>query len=131
VAFCLAYVDNCCPGYIVAEVDLNRVEALLLQVATLRTYSLQSQVQTHTGIKDGLFEAQDRDFPHIFCTTTQEELEISSESKEQQGCGFFSILLTDESSSFFSNQPEMMRGLSWNPSAWAYSTCGNGQRTEP
>ncbi|KAM5512580.1 hypothetical protein FOXYSP1_07380 [Fusarium oxysporum f. sp. phaseoli] len=48
-----------------------------------------SQVQTHTGIKDGLFETQDRDFPHIFCTTTQEELEISSESKEQQGCGFF------------------------------------------
>ncbi|KAL5623127.1 hypothetical protein FOBRF1_002377 [Fusarium oxysporum] len=47
------------------------------------------KVQTHTGIKDGLFETQDRDFPHIFCTTTQEELEISSESKEQQGYGFF------------------------------------------
>ncbi|RYC89850.1 hypothetical protein BFJ63_vAg7328 [Fusarium oxysporum f. sp. narcissi] len=51
-----------------------------------------SQVQTHTGIKDGLFETQDRDFPHIFCTTTQEELEISSESKEQQGCGFFDFV---------------------------------------
>ncbi|KAF4443440.1 pectate lyase [Fusarium acutatum] len=92
VTFRPAYVDNCCPGYEFAEADVNRVEALLLQVATLRTYSLQSQVHTHTGIKDWLFETQDRDLPHMICTATQQELKISSGSKEQQVHGLFDFV---------------------------------------
>ncbi|KAF4495386.1 dead deah box helicase [Fusarium agapanthi] len=92
VTFCPAHVDNCCPGYEVAEADLNRIEALLLQVATLRTYSPQSRVHTHTGVNDWLFETLDRDLPRMICTATQQELEISSGSEEQQGRGLFDFV---------------------------------------
>ncbi|KAF5683381.1 pectate lyase [Fusarium circinatum] len=73
--------------YEVAEADLNRVEALLLQVAILRTYSLQNRVRTHTGVNGWLFETPDRDLPHMICTATHQELQISSGSEEQQGRG--------------------------------------------
>ncbi|KAF5602975.1 pectate lyase F [Fusarium subglutinans] len=87
VTFCAAHVDNCYPGYEVAEADLKRIEALLLQVAILRTYSLQNRVRTHTGVNGWLFETPDRDLPHTIWTATHQELETSSGSEEQQGRG--------------------------------------------
>jgi hypothetical protein len=62
VAFYRAYVGNCFPGYAVAEADLNCIEVLLLQVATLRISSLQGRVQADTGVEEGFFETW---YPHF------------------------------------------------------------------
>ncbi|KAF9767376.1 hypothetical protein IL306_000075 [Fusarium sp. DS 682] len=92
VAFCRAYIDNCCPGYVVSEADLNRIEALLLQVATLRICSLQDRAQGETRVGDESLETRDHDFLHMFCAATEGVLEMSSELNEQEGWELFDLI---------------------------------------
>jgi hypothetical protein len=92
VAFCRAYVDSYCPGCKISESDLERVEALLLQVAALNICSLQDRACTENLVGDKAIESQDHEFLHTFCTATQGLMEMSTELDKQDGWHLFDIV---------------------------------------
>ncbi|KAJ4265390.1 hypothetical protein NW762_004678 [Fusarium torreyae] len=92
VAFCRAYIDHCSSEDAISESDLDRVEALLLQVATLNICSLQDRACVEIYIGEKSLESQDDEFLHMFCTATQGLLEMSSGLDEQAGWELFDIV---------------------------------------
>ncbi|KAF4957474.1 hypothetical protein FSARC_11310 [Fusarium sarcochroum] len=92
VAFCRAYIDHCSSEDVIPEADLDRVEALLLQVAALSICSLQDRACVEIFMGDKALESQDHDFLHMFCTVTQGLLEMPSGLDEQTGWELFDIV---------------------------------------
>ncbi|QPC77480.1 hypothetical protein HYE68_008232 [Fusarium pseudograminearum] len=92
VVFCRAYIEHCASTNKIIEADLHRVEAFLLQAATLRHCSLQERACVEVS-KDGeIVSSQDHEFLHMFCATTQGLMEVPSELNEQEGCELFDIV---------------------------------------
>ncbi|KAL3608254.1 hypothetical protein FPOAC2_03248 [Fusarium poae] len=92
LAFCRVYIERCASANEIAEADLHRVEAFLLQIATLKYCSLQERACVELCKEDGMIENQDHEFLHMFCAATQGLIEMPSELNEQEGWELFDIV---------------------------------------
>ncbi|KAM0200221.1 hypothetical protein ACHAPI_002645 [Fusarium lateritium] len=111
VAFCRAYVDSYCPGCKISESDVERVEALLLQVAALNICSLQDRTCTEDLVDDEAIESQDHEFLHSFCAATWGLMESSTELDKQDGWHLFDIV----DGRIFFNYLKKIRSNGWVP----------------
>ncbi|CEF75396.1 hypothetical protein FGSG_10059 [Fusarium graminearum PH-1] len=92
VVFCRAYIEHCASTNKIIEADLHRVEAFLLQAATLRHCSLQERACVEVSKDDEIVSSQDHEFLHMFCAATQGLMEMPSELNDQEGCELFDIV---------------------------------------
>ncbi|KAM0540338.1 hypothetical protein ACHAO7_011274 [Fusarium culmorum] len=92
VVFCRAYIEHCASTNKIIEADLHRVEAFLLQAATLRHCSLPERACVEVSKDDETVSSQDHEFLHMFCAATQGLMEMPSELNEQEGCELFDIV---------------------------------------